>query len=250
MPDGLALALSVPGLPILILAYLIAGLVRGFTGFGTALIVMPVAAALLPLPVAIVLLSVTGVFSWPAMLPRAWAAADKRQVGVLALAAVLTAPVGVWLLTVLERDLLRWLVALAAAVTLAALVSGWRYRGRVGWPGLGAIGGAAGVLGGATGLTGPPVILFYLAGPSGAEAVRANTILFLAALEVGIIVNLFLRDLVTVDAIWLGLLLAMPYLMGVLAGQALFDPARERLFRGLAYAVIGLAILAGLPLFD
>ncbi|OWU83268.1 hypothetical protein ATO6_19195 [Oceanicola sp. 22II-s10i] len=250
MPDGLASAFGTPGLVWLLAAFGAAGLVRGFTGFGTGLIVMPVAAVLLPVPVAILLLSVTGVFSWPAMLPRAWRGADKRQVAVLAGAALLTMPLGIWLLTILPRDLLRWLVAVAAAVTLAALVSGWRYRGRVGWPGLGAIGGAAGVLGGTTGLTGPPVILFYLAGPSGAEAVRANTILFLAALEVGIVVNLFARDLVTVEAIWLGLILAMPYLVGITIGQRLFDPARERTFRALAYAVIGLAILTGLPVFD
>lgn len=250
MPDGLAGALATPGLGWLLAAFGAAGLVRGFTGFGTALVVMPVAAQIVPVPVAILLLSVTGVFSWPAMLPRAWRGADKAQVAVLAGAALVTMPLGIWLLTVLDRDLLRWIVALAAGATLAALISGWRYGGRVGWPGLGGIGGTAGVLGGTTGLTGPPVILFYLAGPSGAEAVRANTILFLAALEVGIVVNLFARDLVTADAVWLGLLAAMPYLTGITLGQRLFDPARERAFRAMAYGVIGLAILTGLPLFD
>ncbi|WP_407496586.1 TSUP family transporter [Pseudooceanicola sp. MF1-13] len=250
MPEALTSALQTPGLVWLAVAYGIAGLVRGFTGFGTALIVMPVAALLLPVPVAILLLSVTGFASWPSMLPRALRNADKRQVAVLAGAALITMPLGMWALSVLPRDLLRWLVSIAAAVTLLALITGWRYRGRVGWPGLGAIGGTAGVLGGATGLTGPPVILFYLAGPSGAEAVRANTILFLAALEVGIIANLFARDLVTIDALWLGLVLALPYVLGITIGQALFDPARERTFRALAYIVIGLAILTGLPLFD
>ncbi|MDF1856876.1 TSUP family transporter [Pseudooceanicola sp.] len=250
MPEGLATALDTPGLLWLLIAYLIAGLVRGFTGFGTALIVMPLAGALLPLPMAIVLLSVTGVFTWPAMLPGAWRYADHRQVALMAGAAIVAAPFGVWLLTFLSRDMLRWLVSGAAAVTLAALISGWRYRGRVRGPGLGAIGAAAGVLGGATGLTGPPVILFYLAGPSNARAVRANTILFLAALEIGIIANLFLRGLVGVEALWLGLVLAVPYVLAVLVGQRLFDPAREKTFRALAYSVIGIAILVGLPILD
>ena len=44
MPDALAAALAQPGLGWLICATFVAGMVRGFTGFGTALIFMPVAA--------------------------------------------------------------------------------------------------------------------------------------------------------------------------------------------------------------
>ena len=250
MPEGLALAWATPGLVALAVTFLVAGWVSGFAGFGTALIVMPVAGALIPIPVAIVVLSIAGITSWPIKLPRAWRNADRGQVGIMAAAALLALPLGVWLLSVLSREGLRWIVSAAAALTLAALISGWRYRGTVRRPGLAGIGGAAGVLGGATGLTGPPVILFYLAGRSGAEAVRANTILFLAILEIGVIANIVIGGLAGVEALWLGVLLVAPYLIGVIAGQAMFDPAREGTFRALAYTVIGLAILTGLPLFD
>lgn len=250
MPEALGAAFATPGLAILAATFLVAGLVRGFTGFGTALIFMPVGALFLPMPVAIAVITITGMLSWPVIVPRAFRAADRREVVVLAAAAIVTAPLGVWLLSWVEQDLLRWVVAGAAALTLAALVSGWRYKGRVRWPGLGAIGGVAGILGGTTGLTGPPVILFYLAGQVGAASVRANTILFLALLDIGIIANLFARGLVDAGAVWIALLLAMPYLAAVWLGQHLFRPERERAFRALAYGVIALAILAGLPLFD
>lgn len=250
MPEAFGVALATPGLGWLAAIYVIAGLVRGFTGFGTALIVMPVAALLIDLPTAIVILTVSGMATWPIIVPRAFREAHRREVAVLALAAIATAPVGVWLLSWVERDLLRWLVSGAAALTLAALVSGWRYRGPAPrGPGLAAIGGLAGVLGGTTGLSGPPVILFYLAGQAGVAAVRANTILFLTALDIGILANLFARGLVDMTALWLAVLMAAPYGIGVATGQRLFDPGRERGFRALAYGVIGLAILTGLPVF-
>jgi uncharacterized membrane protein YfcA len=191
-----------------------------------------------------------GMFTWPLIVPRAFREADRREVLVLAGAAILTAPVGVWLLTLVERGVLRWAVSVAAILTLTALVTGWRYHGRVRGPGLFGIGGTAGVLGGTTGLTGPPVILFYLAGTRPAAIVRANTILFLALLDIGIVANMVTRGLIDGGAVALAAAMALPYGTGIVTGQRLFHPDLETAYRRLAYAVIAVAILSGVPLFD
>src|SRR6056297_1976093 len=249
MPEAFGAALATPGLPWLLLAIGVAGIVRGFTGFGTALIFVPVAGILLEPQVVVGVMILTGLVSSAALLPRAGGQADRREVGLLALDAVLSVPLGLWLMTRLDPVLIRWCVAVIAGITLAALVSGWRFSGRVNRPQLAGIGAAAGGIGGLTGLTGPAVILFYLAGQSVAQRVRANTILFLAALDVVIVANLLFRGAVTVGLVTLALVLAVPYLITSLIGQALFDPRHERLYRWAAYAVIGLAVLSGLPLW-
>jgi len=249
MPEALGAAFATPGLPWLLLAIGVAGIVRGFTGFGTALIFVPVAGIFLAPQMVVGVMMLTGLVSSAALLPRAWGQADRREVGLLALAAVLTVPLGLWLMTRLDPVLIRWCVAVIAGITLAALVSGWRFSGRVNRPQLAGIGAAAGGIGGLTGLTGPAVILFYLAGQSVAQRVRANTILFLAALDVVIVANLLFRGAVTAGLVTLALVLAVPYLITSLIGQALFDPRHERLYRWAAYAVIGLAVLSGLPLW-
>lgn len=250
MADIVGGVLATPGLPWIALSFLAAGLVRGFTGFGTALIVMPVAAAFLPMPLAIAVVMFAGMFTWPLMVPRAVREADRREVLVLAVAAILTAPIGVWLLTLIEREVLRWAVSIAAGLTLAALVTGWRYHGRVRGAGLAGVGGAAGILGGTTGLTGPPVILFYLASTRPATIMRANTILFLALLDLGIIGSMAYRGLIDWAVIPLTTALAVPYGLGITVGQGFFHPDIEWLYRRLAYGVIAVAILTGLPLFD
>lgn len=242
--------LATPGLVWITFTFLAAGLVRGFTGFGTALIVMPVAAIFLPVPVAIALVMFAGMFTWPLIVPRAIREADRAEVLVMAFAAVVTAPLGVWLLTFLDREVLRWAVSVAAALTLAALVTGWRYHGRVRGPGLAAIGGAAGVLGGTTGLTGPPVILFYLASTRTAAVMRANTILFLALLDIGIVATMLLRGLIDWETLPLAAAMGLPYGTGIAAGQGFFHPDLGVLYRRVAYVVIAVAILTGLPLFD
>jgi len=250
MPEIVQGVLATPGLLWIAGTFLAAGLVRGFTGFGTALIVMPVAATFLTMPLAIAVVMFAGMFTWPLIVPRAVREADRREVLMMAGAAILTAPVGVWLLTVIEREGLRWVVSVAAGLTLVALVTGWRYHGRVRGAGLAGVGGAAGILGGTTGLTGPPVILFYLASTRPAAIMRANTILFLALLDLGIIANMAVRGLIDWAVIPLTATLAVPYGLGITVGQGLFHPDLEKLYRRLAFVVIAAAILIGLPLFD
>ncbi len=249
MPDALIAALDLPGFWWLAATIAAAGVVRGFTGFGTGLIFVPVAGLFLPPAQVVVVITLTGIASTAALLPRAWGQADRREVGLLLLAALPMVPLGLIILDHLDPMMVHWIVSIVAGGTLISLVSGWRFSGRVALPGLLAIGAVAGVIGGMTGLTGPAVILFYLAGRAVAQSVRANMIVFLAALDVVIIVNLLLRGFADWQVVWLAGLLAIPYFITVMIGQALFDPARERLYRYAAFTVIGLAVASGIPIW-
>ncbi|NRB04488.1 MAG: sulfite exporter TauE/SafE family protein [Rhodobacteraceae bacterium] len=250
MPEALASVFATPGFFWLVLTIAVAGIVRGFTGFGTALIFVPVAGQFLPPEVIILVVTVTGVGSAAALLPRAWSRADRGEIGVLVGAAVVTVPLGLWILTQIEVLTVRWVVAGIACITLAAVVSGWQWRGKLGVPGLISIGGAAGLMGGMTGLTGPVVIMFYLANARSAQAVRATTIVFLASLDVVIILYLLAQGRVDLTIVWLGVILSVPYFATSLIGQRLFVPAMEKTYHTAAYVVIGLAVITGMPLFD
>lgn len=250
MPDILASVLATPGLIWLMLTIAVAGLVRGFSGFGTALIFVPVANVFLDPKHVIVVIALTGIASNAVILPRAWRQGSRAEVGLLVVAAVLTVPMGLLALEYLDQITIRWIITGVAGGMLAALVAGWRYAGAVNTPTILAIGAAAGCVGGMTGLTGPVVILFYLAGQAVAQSVRANTILFLAALDVVLIANLIWQGAVTLDLMLLAALLAVPYATTTVIGQRLFHPDYEKFYRTLAYIVIALAVLSGLPIWS
>jgi len=240
---------ALPGLWVLCAAMLVAGLVRGFTGFGTAMIFVPVAGRYLAPEQVIAVMALTGLASAGALVPRAWREGERAEVGRLALAACLTVPVGMALIPLVPNLAIRWIAISIAAITLIALVAGWRYQHAPGSKGLLGIGAGAGLMGGLAGLTGPLVILFYLAGTAPSRTVRANTILFLAALDVVLVANLAMRGEITAPILVLAACLGVPYLLATALGQAAFRPGREGLYRNVAYAVIGVAILTGLPLW-
>ena len=250
MPDALTQALGTPGLLWLMAVIGVAGVVRGFTGFGTALIFVPVANIFLDPKQVITVIALTGIASNAVILPRAFRQGSRAEVGLLVLSALPTVPLGLWMLEILDKDTVRWAITIVAGVMLASLVSGWRFSGVVSRPALLLIGAAAGVVGGMTGLTGPVVILFYLAGQAVAQSVRANTILFLAALDVVLIANLIAQGAVTWSLLALAIVLSVPYIVTTLVGQALFDPKHEQLYRWSAYAVIAGAVVSGLPVWS
>ncbi|MDC0738532.1 sulfite exporter TauE/SafE family protein [Cognatishimia sp. SS12] len=250
MPEFLQTALATPGLVWLALTLLAAGVVRGFAGFGSALIFVPIANIFLPAADVIAIMIVGGATGTVSLLPRALKQAEIKEVVSMAAAAALTVPLGLWVLSIAPQDTIRWIVSGCAAAMVGALIFGWRYHGRLDLMRIVAIGAMAGVMGGMTGLTGPVVILFYLASGAKAVVVRANTILYLALLDVIVIASMLLGGLIGWHVLGVALLLNLPYFLGTQAGQAMFVPRYENLYRRVAYGVICLAVLTGLPIWD
>ncbi len=138
----------------------LAALTQSATGFGLALVSMPLLSLRLPLPQATALVATISMAVEIAILWRYWEHLRWGPVVRLVLASLVGVPVGV---TLLRRWPERWLLAglgvVLAGYALYALL-GWRLprlRARF-WPWL--MGFLAGALGGAYNTSGPPVILY------------------------------------------------------------------------------------------
>ncbi|MBE3637151.1 sulfite exporter TauE/SafE family protein [Mangrovicoccus algicola] len=248
MTELIHATLALPGLLPVLLVTFAAGLVYGFAGFGAALIYMPLATVWVDPSVAVAGLSLSALASLVTVVPRAIRQVEPGPTLLMVAAAFLTAPLGIWVLRSTDPLALRWITSACVALTLAGLMTGWRYRAVPGRLARAAVGAATGIVGGATGLSGPVVILFHLGGQGSAAANRANTLVFLTFLSLLLLPQLAFQGLLSAQAIGLGLLQLLPYAAGCRLGQALFDPARERLYRRSAYLLIAVAVLLGLPL--
>ncbi|WP_235438911.1 sulfite exporter TauE/SafE family protein [Candidatus Rhodobacter oscarellae] len=243
----IAEAWATEGLGLLALGVALAGLVRGFSGFGTAMIYLPIAGQVLPPVWVLITMLVFDFFGPLPAAPRAWAAAHRADLGRLALGALIAMPLGVLVLTQLSPDVFRYVVSVLALGLLAILISGFRWRGSVGPPMVFGTGGVAGFLAGAAGLPGPPVILFYMARPLPPEVIRANVLLFLWLSDLSLLLIFWLRGFLVPEPLVIGALLLPLYIVGILVGTAIFDPAREVVYRRVAYAIIAASALSGLP---
>ena len=235
---------------ILIAATFLAGLVRGFAGFGTAMVYLPIAGIVLS-PVALITTMVVmdGIGPLP-NVPRALRDGDLKQVGWMSLGALLGLPLGLALLFWFDPTAFRWGLSLVIFLLLGALLSGWRYRGAVSTPLVFGAGGMAGITGGALGLAGPPLILLFVASTLKVSVVRANLLLFLLASDVLMLAAFWLKGSLMGDAILIGIVLVVPYTIANILGARLFDPAREAMYRKGAYGIIAGSALLGLPIWS
>lgn len=247
MPEGLTDALGAPELPVAIVAVVVAGLVYGFAGFGAALVAVPVLAALYSPADAVGIFALSALASLVTVVPRAWREGDRQATAHLLASAVVTLPVGLYVLRNTPSGVLRWLICLLVLGTLAALILGWRRQGADRMSGRVAVGAATGLIGGGTGLTGPVVVLFQLSGREEAGRIRANITLFLSLLSVVMLPLLVISGVLGPRQAAVGLILLPFYAVATRAGQALFRPQHEILYRMVAYTVVAAAGVAGLP---
>jgi uncharacterized membrane protein YfcA len=229
---------------------LLAGLARGFSGFGGALIFVPLASAVVGPRLAAPLLLIIDAVAAAGLIPNAWHHAIRREVGTMAVGALVGVPLGVSLLTRADPLALRWGLAAAVAVLLAVLVSGWRYRGRRTGPVTAGVGVMGGLLSGSAQIGGPPVVAFWLSSPLRPDAVRANIVLYFAVSSVFSGVAYAAGGLLTQAVLVLALLVGPVYGLGIYLGSRLFGVASEATFRRICYVLIGIAAVVSLPVFD
>ena len=249
MPDWAAAALLAPQLPAAIGIAVVAGLVYGFAGFGAALIAMPVLANLYTPAEAVGIFGLSALGSLLTVVPRAWREGDRTALLPLFLGAAATLPLGVWVLRVAPVEALRWAISLLVLGTTVALLAGWRRAGQDGTGARLAVGAGTGFVGGATGLTGPVMVLFQLSGREGAGRIRANIAIFLSLLSVATLPLLVVNGILGWEEAVSGMILLPAYTAATWAGQALFRPERERVYRYVAYSIVGAAGVMGLPVW-
>ena len=159
-------------------------------------------------------------------------AQQLQQLGnFLGLMAVLTIPVGGWLLGTIDREIARRVIAGMVVLFAGLMALGWRYPGPTRLPVSLALGGLSGVLIGATSMGGPPVILYLLAGPDPIDQTRANLIVFITLLSaVGLAILAALGVASWTDGAWCAAL-APVYLGATIVGARLYGYFDERAFR-------------------
>ncbi|HXI06602.1 MAG: sulfite exporter TauE/SafE family protein [Bradyrhizobium sp.] len=228
----------------------VSGTARGFSGFGSALIFMPLASSMAaPKLVAALLLLIDLVAALP-LLPNAWKQADRRATAVMAAGALIGVPIGTWCLTRFDPVTTRWIISGFVAALLALLLSGWRYRGRERASISVGVGGLAGFCSGLAQTGGPPIVGYWLGRPIPSIIARANIILFFGASDFFSFVAYAAGGLINVDATRFALVVGPVYAIGIWFGVSLFGRASETVFRAICYALIAAAVVIGLPALD
>lgn len=246
MFDGLLTItnLTGPEFAILTLIVLVAGLVRGFSGFALSALVMATAILILPPIELIPMLWWLEMAASLLMLKGGWADADRPTAYGLVIGSTVGWPFGLWLTTTLPVQTSK-VIALTIIVVLAASqLAKVRLSFLATKPGLYGTGFVAGVVSGLAHVGGMVVALYVLASDAPARSMRGSLVLFLFLGALTSMVVLLFFGVMDFSGVTRGLIFAIPTLLGVFLGQRLFTERLAPYYRPFCLTLlVGLAFI-------
>lgn len=220
---------------------------QGITGFGSALVAMPLLALFLELHAAAALVALLSLAVNVALLLPVRRELPWRAVALLLAGSTAGIPAGVLFLSGADPRLARAGLGAALVLTSAALLAGRRLRVAPGPGAALAAGALAGLLGGAFNVNGPVAVLYAAARGWDKRLTHAALQLYFFASGLAI-VALHGAAGITSRGVLAAAALALPFLAaGSLAGWSVHRRVSEERFRAfllLALLVAGIAMIA------
>jgi len=226
----------------------LAGLIRGTTGFGGAMLMAPPLSLLIGAVPTVVTAPILETAAALVMFPDALRKINKRVLFYLTLPACFTVPIGGYFLMTLDPLIARRVISGVVVVFSLMLLGGLRYSGPHRPSTSLLLGSIVGVLLGATSVGAPPAILYLLSGPDPQSVTRANLTVFVTAISVIGLVMLLVAGAYTTQLTVSAFLLCIPYLAATWLGGTLFarmsDSGVRRLALGFMFTMGVVGLLA------
>ncbi|MEO0537559.1 MAG: sulfite exporter TauE/SafE family protein [Cyanobacteria bacterium P01_A01_bin.123] len=218
----------------------IAGFIRGFAGFGSAMILAPALSLLFEPQQAVATIILLEMTAGAGLVPEASKKAKWQAVLPLVLSAMVMVPVGAHFLSLLEPNLIRRIMGGLILGFVLLLMIGKSHYSKPHLMLTSAVGALSGFLTGLTSMGGPPIVLYEMSGENSAAANRANFIIFFALTQFIALMSYWTSGILTI-AIWQLFAKFVPaFGMGLLVGRFCFKQVNEVLFRRF---VLGLLLV-------
>ena len=235
-----------------LLAVFLAGLNRGFTGFGSGLVLVPILSMIYNPLFAVVVVTILELIPSIQLLPNSIKHCQWRSVLPMALTGLVTVPVGVSLLAITNEQVMKLFIAILILLSVSILYfkpgnsthTPIRKQSSFFKKQVVTAGGLSGLLSGATGLGGVPVILYYLSSHTAAVCVRSSMIVFLSITSLISFLTFLFKDLITNQIVTFSILVLPVFVIAIWLGGKMFNRASEQSFRNFT-----LVLLACIGLF-
>jgi len=225
-----------------LIVVIVAGLIRGFAGVGSGMLMAPIFIVLFGPVETVAMIILIEIVTTVQLLPGVYRHIQWTLIGPMGVAAILFMPAGSWLLLTVDSEALaRWVAAIVLVFSII-LLAGWRYAGAKRITTTTAVGALSGIMMAATSLGNPPVMLYLLSSEDSAVTNRANFTGYFAVTLTALVLFMVTKGLISSGVLLRTILLLPAFLFTAYLGARLFRKSSEQLYRRLT---LGLLILVG-----
>lgn len=211
-----------------------AGLIRGFSGFGSAMVLSPLLSLIYGPVQAVATMILLETAVTVQLLPGVARRARWREIGPMAAAACVTVPLGGYILLTVDAMIMRRLIAGVLLVFVLIMLRGWRYRGPRRLSISIGVAAVSGTMVSSVGMGGPPVLLYWFSGSDSADQNRTNIIAYFAVLTAAVLVTFIVNGTIGLETVWRAAVLTPLFLVAAHLGSRAFRRSSEALYRRVA----------------
>ena len=176
------------------------------------------------------------------LLPTALKYSDKRAILPIFLAMVSFIPVGMYLVVILDPEIIRRTISIIVLVLVAMLSSGWDLKSFIGLKSMILSGMIGGFIQGIAGIGGAPIVTILLARNDSEDVSRGNILFLMGAIVVFSIISQSLYGLMSLELITLGFFASPVYITATYLGSKFYFSKGKNFFKKVA--LVFLSIIA------
>lgn len=235
---------SAPVLAAIGAVVFLAAFVRGMTGFGAAIVLAPLLGLIMTPERAVMLNLLLGALMGPLGFLPARKLTDARQTVPFILAAIASAPAGLWLLAIVPADISRICIATIALLSFFLVLVKRPPATPSGLAPAVACGVGAGLVGSYAGIPGPAAVYYFVRDGVPAAVSRASMIVVFFWAVIGTALIAAASGRIDLKLCALSILLFPVLAVGNLVGEKLFGKVDARIWRGGILILLALAAVA------
>ena len=243
MIDVLPIEVSFLGLIGCSVAIALGGFLRGFLGFGAALLMVPILSNILTPAVGLVIMYLVEVPTVLYLMPPALKTGKVKVVLPMVLALLFTIPIGFYFVVSLDPEIIRIVISVMVILMVALLASGWKPKGVINIWTMIMGGGFSGLVNGAAGVGGPPFVTVLMARNDDAEVTRSNIIITMGCMSLLTTLTQFVYGMMTFNLLIVSAFAFPIYIGFTWLGAKYFNQSGISYFRKAALLMLILIAL-------
>jgi uncharacterized membrane protein YfcA len=182
---------------LIVLVILFSGFIRGFLGFGSGLITIPILSYLYS-PIFAMVFNIA--IEIPATIYLTYVGAKSckfKEISPMFFAMMLTIPIGTIFLISVNEQLIKIIMSILVIFFVILIATGWKLKASITKYVLTISGVISGLMQGATGMGGPPYATVLLSKGDNDEVTRGNILIMSTGIVISAIISLYYFNLFT-----------------------------------------------------
>jgi len=231
---------------LIIIVIIFSGFIRGFLGFGSGLITIPILSFIYS-PIFAVVFNI--IIEIPTTIYLTFIGIKNckfKEISPMFISMMLTIPIGTIFLISFDEQIIKILMSILVILFVLLIASGWRLKSTITKYVLIIGGTASGLMQGSTGMGGPPFATILLSKGDSDQITRGNILIMSSGIVISTVISMYFFNLFSFELIFTGMVASPIYIIASYTGSLFFNSSGKKYFRNMslfALGIIGLVTL-------